>query len=130
MSMSDPIADMLTRLRNGQQARKQQIEMPLSKTKRAIAQILLEEGYIADYRVVETGQAQLIMTLKYYQGKAVIASMKRISRPGLRIYRDKQTLPKVMNGLGIAIISTSKGLMTDRSARSRGLGGEVLCFVA
>jgi len=130
MSMSDPIADMLTRLRNGQQARKQQIEMPLSKMKRAIAQILLEEGYIADYRMVETGQAQLIITLKYYQGKAIIASMKRISRPGLRIYRDKQTLPKVMNGLGIAIISTSKGLMTDRSARSRGLGGEVLCFVA
>jgi small subunit ribosomal protein S8 len=128
--MSDPIADMLTRIRNGQAARKQQVEMPSSKLKEAIARILLEEGYIVGYQISEDFKPVLSISLKYYQGKSVISEIKRVSHPGLRIYRGKNDLPKVIGGLGIAIISTSKGLMTDRTARAKGYGGEVLCFVS
>jgi small subunit ribosomal protein S8 len=129
MSMTDPIADMLTRIRNAQAIRKQQVEIPSSKLKRAIAHLLKEEGYISDYQVTETSKPTLIITLKYYQGKGVIQEMKRVSRPGLRIYQAKDELPKVLGGLGIAIVSTSKGLMTDRAARVAGQGGEVLCVI-
>lgn len=130
MSMSDPIADMLTRVRNGQAARKKVVEMPASKTKLAIAQLLKTEGYILDYSVSTEIKPVLNIVLKYYQGKAVIADIKRVSRPGLRIYKPKEKLPKILGGLGIAIISTSKGLMTDRRARAEGYGGEVLCVVS
>jgi len=129
MSMTDPIADMLTRIRNGQAARKQQVVMPSSKMKCAIAQVLKTEGYITDYQVVEGVKPTLTVVLKYYQGKPVISLLKRVSQPGLRIYKPKDELPKVNGGLGIAVVSTSKGLMTDRSARSAGHGGEILCFV-
>lgn len=130
MSMSDPIADMLTRIRNGQAVRKKQVEMPASKTKIAIAKLLLEEGYITDYSVLEGVKAVLTITLKYYQNQPVISEIKRVSRPGLRIYKAKDELPTILGGLGIAIISTSKGLMIDRKARAEGHGGEVLCFVS
>ncbi|BAP54595.1 30S ribosomal protein S8 [Thioploca ingrica] len=130
MSMSDPIADMLTRVRNGQAARKKVVEMPASKTKLAIAQLLKAEGYILDYSVSAEIKPVLKIVLKYYQGKAVIAEIKRVSRPGLRIYKPKEKLPKILGGLGIAIVSTSKGLMTDRRARAEGYGGEVLCVVS
>jgi small subunit ribosomal protein S8 len=130
MSMSDPIADMLTRVRNGQAARKKVVEMPASKTKLAMAQLLKEEGYILDYSVSDEIKPVLKIVLKYYQGKAVIAEIKRVSRPGLRIYKPKEKLPRVLGGLGIAIVSTSKGLMTDRRARAEGYGGEVLCVVS
>jgi small subunit ribosomal protein S8 len=130
MSMSDPIADMLTRIRNAGAVRFQQVKMPASKLKTAIANILKEEGYIADYSVSGTVKAELTITLKYYQGKTVISEIKRVSRPGLRIYKPKDNLPNILGGLGIAIISTSKGLMTDRRARTEGHGGEVLCFVS
>lgn len=130
MSMSDPIADMLTRVRNGQAARKKVVEMPASKTKLAIAQLLKAEGYILDYSVSAEIKPVLEIVLKYYQGKAVIADIKRVSRPGLRIYKPKEKLPKILGGLGIAIVSTSKGLMTDRRARAEGYGGEVLCVVS
>ena len=130
MSMSDPIADMLTRIRNAQAVRFQQVEMPSSKTKTAIAKILKDEGYVTDYSVSENVKAVLTITLKYYQGKPVLSEIKRVSRPGLRIYKPKDNLPKVLGGLGVAIISTSKGLMTDRQARIEGHGGEVLCFVS
>jgi len=130
MSMTDPIADMLTRIRNGQAIRKQQVEIPSSKLKRAIAHLLKEEGYISDYQVTETSKPTLIITVKYYQGKGVIQEMKRVSRPGLRIYQARDELPKVLGGLGIAIVSTSKGLMTDRAARVAGQGGEVLCVIS
>jgi small subunit ribosomal protein S8 len=130
MSMSDPIADMLTRIRNGQAVRKQQVLMPVSKLKVAIANILKEEGYITEYSVSEEVKALLTIILKYYQDKPVISNIKRGSRPGLRIYKASTKLPKELDGLGIAIISTSKGLMTDRKARKIGLGGEVLCFVS
>ncbi|RKZ40706.1 MAG: 30S ribosomal protein S8 [Gammaproteobacteria bacterium] len=130
MSMSDPIADMLTRIRNGQAVRKQQISMPTSKLKVAIASILKDEGYITDYSVSQEIKASLTITLKYYQDKPVMSEIKRISRPGLRVYKTKNKLPKVLYGLGIAIISTSKGLMSDRRARLSGHGGEVLCFVS
>jgi len=128
--MSDPIADMLTRIRNGQAVRKQQISMPTSKLKVAIASILKDEGYITDYSVSQEIKASLTITLKYYQDKPVMSEIKRISRPGLRVYKTKNKLPKVLYGLGIAIISTSKGLMSDRRARLSGHGGEVLCFVS
>jgi small subunit ribosomal protein S8 len=128
--MSDPIADMLTRVRNGQAARKKVVEMPASKTKLAIAQLLKAEGYILDYSVSAEIKPVLEIVLKYYQGKAVIADIKRVSRPGLRIYKPKEKLPKILGGLGIAIVSTSKGLMTDRRARAEGYGGEVLCVVS
>ena len=128
--MSDPIADMLTRIRNGQAIRKRQVLMPVSKLKVAVANILKEEGYITDYSVSEDIKALLTIILKYYQDKPVIFNIKRGSRPGLRVYKASKKLPKVLDGLGIAIISTSKGLMTDRKARKIGLGGEVLCFVS
>ena len=131
MSMSDPIADMLTRIRNGQRAEKQSVAMPASKVKAAIAQVLKDEGYVEDFAVRELeGRPTLEISLKYYAGKPVIEKIERVSRPGLRIYRPKDELPKVMNGLGVAIVSTSRGVMTDRKARGLGVGGEVLCFVA
>lgn len=130
MSMQDPIADMLTRIRNGQAANKVAVVMPSSKLKVAIANVLKEEGYIDSYVVKGTVKPELEITLKYYQGKAVVENIKRVSRPGLRIYKGKDQLPKVMAGLGIAVISTSKGVMTDRAARQAGLGGEIICYVA
>jgi len=128
--MTDPISDMLTRIRNGQAARKTSVTMPTSKMKVAVAKVLKDEGYIADYSVSSENKATLTVTLKYFEGKAVIESLKRVSRPGLRIYKQKDELPKVNGGLGVAIISTSRGLMTDRAARKAGHGGEVLCYVA
>ena len=131
MSMSDPIADMLTRIRNGQQRGKITIVMPSSKQKVAIANLLKEEGYIAETSVEPNGgKPQLVIKLKYFRGKPVIEVIKRISRPGLRIYRNKNQLPKVWAGLGIAIVSTSQGLMTDRAARQAGHGGEIIAYVA
>jgi len=132
MIMNDPIADMLTRIRNAQVARHDAVTMPASNTKKAIAKILLDEGYIKAYDVIDDGlQGQLKITLKYVNGKStpVIAGLKRISKPGLRVYARCEELPKVLGGLGVAIISTSKGLMTDRAARKENLGGEVLCYV-
>ncbi|MHB1358505.1 MAG: 30S ribosomal protein S8 [Rhodocyclaceae bacterium] len=131
MSMTDPVADMLTRIRNGQMAEKLGVSMPSSKLKLAIAQVLRDEGYIEGFSVRDgDGKAQLDIELKYYAGRPVIERIERVSRPGLRIYRGMQDLPKVMNGLGIAIVSTPKGVMTDRRARSVNVGGEVLCIVA
>ena len=128
--MTDPIADMFTRIRNGQSAAKAAVQMPSSKVKVAIANLLKEEGYISDYAVVGEAKPVLEITLKYFQGKPVVETIQRVSRPGLRIYKGKDELPKVMGGLGIAIVSTSKGLMTDRAARQFGTGGEVICYVA
>ena len=131
MPMTDPIADMLTRIRNAQCSEKKSVAMPASKLKSAIAQVLKDEGYIEDFAVREAeGKPQLEISLKYYAGKPVIERIERVSRPGLRIYRPKDELPKVMNGLGVAIVSTSRGVMTDRKARGMGVGGEVLCIVA
>ena len=130
MSMQDPIADMLTRIRNGQAANKVAISMPSSKLKVAIANVLASEGYIESVKVLEGVKPELEITLKYFQGKPVVESIQRISRPGLRIYKRKDELPKVMGGLGIAVVSTSKGVMTDRAARQAGLGGEIICYVA
>lgn len=132
MSMSDPISDMLTRVRNAQLAEKATVAMPSSKLKVAIAEVLKEEGYIDGFSVVAAagGKATLEIGLKYYSGRPVIEKIQRVSRPGLRIYKGSSDIPKVMNGLGIAIVSTSKGLMTDRKARANGIGGEVLCVVA
>ena len=131
MSMNDPIADMLTRIRNAQHAEKLSVAMPASKVKAAIAQVLKDEGYVDDYAVRELeGKRTLEISLKYYAGKPVIEKIERVSRPGLRIYKPKDDLPKVMNGLGVAIVSTSRGVMTDRKARGLGVGGEVLCVVA
>ena len=131
MSMNDPIADMLTRIRNAQRAEKLSVAMPASKVKAAIAQVLKDEGYVDDFAVRELeGKPTLEISLKYYAGKPVIEKIERVSRPGLRIYRQKDALPKVMNGLGVAIVSTSRGVMTDRKARGLGVGGEVLCVVA
>jgi small subunit ribosomal protein S8 len=131
MPMTDPIADMLTRIRNAQSSEKTSVAMPASKLKSAIAQVLKDEGYIEDFAVREQeGRPQLEISLKYYAGKPVIERIERVSRPGLRIYRPKDELPKVMNGLGVAIVSTSRGVMTDRKARGMGVGGEVLCIVA
>ncbi|WP_295885672.1 30S ribosomal protein S8 [uncultured Thiohalocapsa sp.] len=131
MSMSDPIADMLTHIRNGQARGKITIRMPSSKQKQAIAVLLKDEGYINDYAVHDAeGKAQLELRLKYFRGKPVIEELKRISRPGLRIYRGRNELPRVWGGLGIAIVSTSKGLMTDRAAREAGHGGEIVAYVA
>jgi small subunit ribosomal protein S8 len=130
MSMTDPIADMLTRIRNGQASRKVEVSMPSSKLKWAIAQVLKEEGYINDVTVQDSdGKPVLTITLKYFQGQPVIEQLRRVSRPGLRIYKGHDALPKVMGGLGITIVSTSKGIMTDRAARAAGQGGEVLCYV-
>jgi small subunit ribosomal protein S8 len=131
MSMTDPIADMLTRMRNAAAVGKPMVKMPSSKTKVAIAKVLKDEGYIAGSRVTDDGpKAVLEIELKYYEGRPVIERMQRFSRSGLRQYRGKDAIPKVLNGLGIAIISTSKGIMTDAQARQLGVGGEVLCFVA
>lgn len=130
MSMQDPIADMLTRIRNGQAASKVSVAMPSSKQKVAIAQLLKEEGYIADYKVNGDVKAELEVELKYFQGKPVVELIQRVSRPGLRIYKKRGELPKIMNGLGIAVVSTSKGVMTDRAARKAGMGGEIICYVA
>lgn len=130
MSMSDPIADMLTRIRNAQQAKKQSVSMPNSKLKIGIAEVLKDEGYIVDFGVNEAEQPQLEITLKYRGGRGVIDRLERVSRPGLRCYRGKDDLPRVMGGLGIAIVSTSHGIMTDHRARSEGHGGEVLCVVS
>jgi small subunit ribosomal protein S8 len=131
MSMTDPIADMLVRIKNAAAVRKQTVKMPSSKIKTAIAGFLKEEGYIADFRVTPNGaKAELEVVLKYYEGKPVIERLERYSRSGLRQYRGKDALPKVLGGLGVAIISTSKGIMTDAQARQQGVGGEVLCFVA
>ena len=130
MSMQDPIADMLTRIRNGQAAAKVSVAMPSSKQKVAIAKLLKEEGYIADYKVSGDTKAELEVELKYFQGKPVVELIQRVSRPGLRIYKKRGELPKIMNGLGIAVVSTSKGVMTDRAARKAGMGGEIICYVA
>lgn len=130
MSMTDPIADMLTRIRNAQAADKFQVSMPASKLKSALAEVLKAEGYIESYEVESGTKPTLTITLKYYQGKPVIARIARASRPGIRLYKGKDELPKVDNGLGVAIISTPAGVMTDRAARSAGIGGEVLCYVS
>ncbi|MCI0401556.1 MAG: 30S ribosomal protein S8 [Gammaproteobacteria bacterium] len=130
MSMQDPIADMLTRIRNAQAMAKKQVTMPSSKLKVAIANIFKDEGYITDYSTENIdNKPRLTIVLKYYEGRPVIESLKRVSRPGLRIYKSKDRLPAVMGGLGVAIISTPRGVMTDRAARAQGLGGEVLCVV-
>ncbi|MEZ5446254.1 MAG: 30S ribosomal protein S8 [Gammaproteobacteria bacterium] len=131
MSLQDPISDMLTRIRNAQAATKQTVAMPSSTRKVAIAKVLKDEGYIADYSVAPVdGKLTLTVTLRYYQGKPVIESLRRVSRPGLRIYRGKGELPKVIGGMGVAIVSTSRGLMTDRAARAQGIGGEIICYVS
>ena len=131
MSMSDPIADMLTRIRNAQSANKISVSMPNSKIKMGIASVLKDEGYITDFRVDENkGKPNLEITLKYFQGRGVIDEIRRASRPGLRIYRGKDDLPRVLDGLGIAIVSTSRGFMTDAAAKSAGYGGEIICYVA
>lgn len=130
MSMTDPIADMLTRIRNGQSAGKKSIQMPSSKQKKAIAVVLKAEGYISDFSVLtKDNHEDIAVELKYFNGQPVIEKVVRVSRPGLRIYKSKEELPKVLDGLGIAIISTSNGVMTDRAARAQGLGGEVICTV-
>ncbi len=130
MSMTDPVADMLTRIRNGQSAGKKSVTMPSSKLKIAIAKVLKEEGYITEYVTeVLSGHTEITVVLKYFNGVPVIEKVKRISRPGLRIYKSKNELPKVLDGLGIAIVSTSNGVMTDRAARAIGFGGEVICTV-
>ncbi len=131
MSMSDPISDMLTRIRNAQMAEKVSVSMPSSKIKKAIAGVLKDEGYIDGFSEQnEAGKPVLSLELKYYAGRPVIERIERVSRPGLRTYKGHADLPSVMNGLGVAIISTSKGVMTDRKARANGVGGEVLCYVA
>ena len=131
MSMSDPVADMLTRIRNGQQAGKIQVSMPASSLKASIAEVLKAEGYVEDYKVeeLEANKRNLVVTLKYFDGKPVISKLKRVSRPGLRVFRGKDEIPSVLAGLGVAIVSTSKGVMSDRAAREAGHGGEVLCTV-
>ncbi|WP_206483189.1 30S ribosomal protein S8 [Thalassotalea sp. G2M2-11] len=128
--MTDPIADMFTRIRNGQAAVKTAVTMPSSKVKVAIANLLKEEGYISDYSVSGDAKPELAVELKYFEGKEVIETIKRVSRPGLRVYKGRDELPQVLAGMGIAIVSTSKGLMTDRAARTAGLGGEIIGFVA
>ena len=131
MSMTDPVADMLTRIRNAQMAEKLSVSMPSSKLKVAIAKVLKDEGYIDDFAVRgEVAKPVLEVALKYYAGSPVIEKIERVSRPGLRIYKPSRDIPNVMNGLGVAIVSTSKGVMTDRKARGMGIGGEVLCIVA
>ena len=130
MSMHDPISDMLTRIRNAQRANKVAVAMPSSKLKVAIAKVLKEEGYIEDFAVSADAKPVLEIQLKYYAGRPVIEQIKRVSRPGLRVYKGSGEIPTVMNGLGVAIVSTSKGVMTDRKARAAGIGGELLCVVA
>jgi small subunit ribosomal protein S8 len=131
MSMSDPISDMLTRIRNAQMANKTSVAMPSSKVKVAIAKVLKDEGYVEDFAIRENdGKSTLEIGLKYYAGRPVIERIDRVSKPGLRIYKSAEDIPRVMNGLGVAIVSTSKGVMTDRKARASNIGGEVLCIVA
>ena len=130
MSMQDPVSDMLTRIRNAQAANKPNVKMPLSKQKVAIARLLKKEGYISDYEICNAGNQSLIVTLKYHNGSPVIEMLKRVSRPGLRIYKSANDLPTVYNGLGVAFISTSKGIMSDKTAREEGIGGEVILYVA
>ncbi|WP_121358983.1 30S ribosomal protein S8, partial [Pseudomonas aeruginosa] len=129
MSMQDPLADMLTRIRNAQMAEKTVVSMPSSKLKAAVAKVLKDEGYIADFQISSEVKPQLSIELKYFEGKPVIEEVKRISRPGLRQYKSVEQLPKVRGGLGVSIVSTNKGVMTDRAARAAGVGGEVLCTV-
>jgi len=129
MSMQDPVSDMLTRIRNAQARDKVSVSMPSSKLKVAIAEVLQQEGYVEGFNVEEGAKPQLTVTLKYFDGRPVIEEIKRVSRPGLRVYRDQSALPSVRGGLGVAIVSTNKGLMTDRAARAAGVGGEVLCTV-
>jgi small subunit ribosomal protein S8 len=131
MSMSDPIADLLTRIRNAQMVAKSTVSVPSSKVKVAIAQVLKDEGYIDSFTVkTDAGKSELEIALKYYAGRPVIERIERVSRPGLRVYRGKGTIPQVQNGLGVAIVTTPAGVMTDRKARASGVGGEVLCYVA
>ncbi len=130
MSMNDPIADMLTRIRNGQAARKPEVRMPASKFKKAVAETLKEEGYVADIRVEGDKKPTLVVTLRYYEGKPVIEKLDRVSRPGSRKFFGAEDLPQVIGGLGVAVVSTSEGVMPDREARRRNIGGEVVCFVS
>ena len=131
MSMTDPIADMLTRIRNGQNAKKLSVTMPSSTAKVAVAKVLKEEGYITDFSTeVDGPKSSLTVELKYFEGQPVIEKVQRVSKPGLRVYRGKEDLPKVLGGLGVAIVSTSAGVMSDREARQKGIGGEVLCVVS
>ena len=131
MSMSDPISDLLTRIRNAQMVAKPTVSIPSSKVKAAIAQVLKDEGYIDGFEVkTEAGKSELVITLKYYAGRPVIERIERVSRPGLRVYKASTAIPQVQNGLGVAIVTTPKGVMTDRKARATGVGGEVLCYVA
>jgi len=131
MSMSDPIADMLTRIRNGQMAGHKNVTMPCSKLKASVAKLLADEGYIEKFDIKDLdGKQTLSLDLKYFQGQPVIELLKRVSRPGLRVYKNKDELPKVIGGLGVAVVSTSKGIMSDRQAREAGVGGEIICFVA
>jgi small subunit ribosomal protein S8 len=131
MSMSDPIADMLVRIRNAQMVGHTEVAMPASKLKGAIAQVLKDEGYIEDFALRDDGpKKQLRIGLKYYAGRPVIERLERVSKPGLRVYRGRDDIPRIMNGLGVAILSTSRGVMTDRKARADGVGGEILCIVA
>jgi len=130
MSMSDPIADMLTRIRNGQSAAKAEVVMPASNMKQSIAKVLKDEGFINDFSVSDDVKAEMTVSLKYFEGRPVIEKIKRVSRPGLRIYKNKDELPKVLNGLGVSIVSTSKGMMTDSQARTAGIGGEIVCLVS
>lgn len=131
MSLQDPIADFLTRIRNAQAAAKYDVAMPASKQKLALAKVLKDEGYVEDFAVAnnDQGHLQLTVQLKYHEGSGVIAKITRVSRPGLRVYKPVDELPRVMGGLGVALISTSHGVMTDRAARAAGIGGEVVCFV-
>ena len=130
MSMSDPIADMLTRIRNAQSVEKVAVTMPSSKLKVAIAQVLKDEGYIDGFAIKGDAKAELEIALKYYAGRPVIERIERVSRPGLRVYKGRHSIPQVQNGLGVAIVTTPQGVMTDRKARASGIGGEVLCYVA
>jgi small subunit ribosomal protein S8 len=130
MSMSDPIADMLTRIRNAQAVEKAAVTMPSSKLKVAIAQVLKDEGYIDGFAIKGDAKAELEIALKYYAGRPVIERIERVSRPGLRVYKGRHSIPQVQNGLGVAIVTTPQGVMTDRKARATGIGGEVLCYVA
>jgi small subunit ribosomal protein S8 len=131
MSMSDPIADLLTRIRNAQMVAKPTVSIPSSKVKAAIAQVLKDEGYIDGFEVkTESGKAELVIPRKYYAGRPVIERIERVSRPGLRVYKASAAIPQVQNGLGVAIVTTPQGVMTDRKARANGVGGEVLCYVA
>ena len=131
MSMSDPIADLLTRIRTAQMVAKTTVSVPSSKVKVAITQVLKDEGYVDDFKVTTVdGKSDLVITLKYYAGRPVIERIERVSRPGLRVYRGSDAIPQVQNGLGVAIITTPQGVMTDRKARATGVGGEILCYVA